>query len=261
MCTFTCKIILTWVWTTQTSCGRCRASWSPWWSTSKRSMKRPAMPLDDSTIKFDCQYLPLKPIKWGIKIWVMAASSTAYCANLQVYTACEGPAEKGPTHRGIMDFTKPYYGSHLSVYMDNCCPGKSWLYFTLYHFVTLYHIDLIICISGWKAGYKDWMEDLAMELATDVNVKSAVLGQLELSMLWRSSLTREKSTWCGYPGATLYGCRQCNVPLHAKGLPEHYTTALARRFELTVSLCLFSVCQCGERKTDRQALWVSFMKC
>ena len=85
--------------------------------------------VDESMVKFKGrlgfrQYLPLKPIKWGIKVWVLAESCTGYCANFQVYTGREGPAEKGLAHRVVMDLTRPYYGSHLSVYMDNFYSGK-----------------------------------------------------------------------------------------------------------------------------------------
>lgn len=86
--------------------------------------------VDESMVKFKGrlgfrQYLPLKPIKWGIKVWVMAESSTGYCANFQVYSGREGPAEKGLAHRVVMDLTKPYVRSHLSVYMDNFYSGKN----------------------------------------------------------------------------------------------------------------------------------------
>lgn len=92
--------------------------------------------VDESMVKFKGrlgfrQYLPLKPIKWGIKVWVMADSSTGYCAKFQVYSGREGPAEKGLAHRVVMDLTKPYVRSHLSVYMDNFYLGKHFLYFTL----------------------------------------------------------------------------------------------------------------------------------
>ena len=45
--------------------------------------------VDESMVKFKGrlvfrQYLPLKPIKWGVKVWVMAESSTGYCSNFQV---------------------------------------------------------------------------------------------------------------------------------------------------------------------------------
>uniref|UniRef100_A0AAV2KJ11 PiggyBac transposable element-derived protein domain-containing protein n=1 Tax=Knipowitschia caucasica TaxID=637954 RepID=A0AAV2KJ11_KNICA len=51
--------------------------------------------VDESMIKFKGhlsfrQYLPMKPTKWGIKVWVMAESSTGYVTNVEVYCGREG---------------------------------------------------------------------------------------------------------------------------------------------------------------------------
>ncbi|KAK0153615.1 PiggyBac transposable element-derived protein 4 [Merluccius polli] len=84
--------------------------------------------IDESMVKFKGrlafqQYLPLKPTKWGIKVWVLAESSTGYVSNFQVYTGRDGRTEKGLAHRVVMDLVKPYYGSHLFVVMDNFYSG------------------------------------------------------------------------------------------------------------------------------------------
>ena len=85
--------------------------------------------MDESMVKFKGrlsfrQYLPLKPTKWGIKVWVMAESSTEYVSNFQVYTGRKGGvSEKGLAHRVVMDLAGPYFGSHLSIYMDNFYSG------------------------------------------------------------------------------------------------------------------------------------------
>ena len=46
--------------------------------------------VDESMVKFKgrlaWQYLPMKPVKWGVKVWVMAESKTGYVNNFQVYT-------------------------------------------------------------------------------------------------------------------------------------------------------------------------------
>ena len=84
--------------------------------------------VDESMIKFKGrlafrQYLPMKPTKWGVKVWVMSESSTGYVTNFQIYAGREGSTEKGLAHRVVMDLARPYYGSHLSVYMDNFYTG------------------------------------------------------------------------------------------------------------------------------------------
>ena len=87
------------------------------------------MTVDESMVKFKGrlafrQYLPMKPVKWGVKVWVMAESKTGYVNNFQVYTgAIQGKAEKDLAHRIVMDLAKPYFGSNLTIYMDNFYTG------------------------------------------------------------------------------------------------------------------------------------------
>ncbi|CAL9702718.1 unnamed protein product [Knipowitschia caucasica] len=88
--------------------------------------------VDESMIKFRgrlsfSQYLPMKPTKWGIMVWVMAESSTGYVTNVQVYCGREGKYKKGLAHRVVMDLARPYYGSYLSIYIDNFYTGVELL--------------------------------------------------------------------------------------------------------------------------------------
>ena len=81
--------------------------------------------IDESMIKFKGrlgfrQYMPAKPIKWGIKVWALCEADTGYAYNLQVYTGkVEGRQEKGLTHRVCMDLLTPVLGTGIHVYMDN----------------------------------------------------------------------------------------------------------------------------------------------
>ncbi|XP_062583974.1 piggyBac transposable element-derived protein 4-like [Saccostrea cucullata] len=80
--------------------------------------------VDESMIKFKGrlsfrQYLPAKPVKWGVKVWALAESDTGYLSKFQVYTGKENNQEKGLTHRVVMDLCHHYFGSNLCVYMDN----------------------------------------------------------------------------------------------------------------------------------------------
>jgi hypothetical protein len=43
------------------------------------------------------QYLPMKPEKWGIKIWCLADSITKYVYNFDVYMGKSNVATEGPT--------------------------------------------------------------------------------------------------------------------------------------------------------------------
>ena len=81
--------------------------------------------VDESMVKFKGrlsfrQYLPSKPIKWGIKVWALCEAATGYLSNFQVYTGREeGRQEQGLSYRVVMDLMQPYLGLHYLVYMDN----------------------------------------------------------------------------------------------------------------------------------------------
>ena len=66
------------------------------------------------------QYLPLKPVKRGIKIWVVAESSTGYFLDLQVYLGKEGgQSEHGLGERVVLDLTEAYRGKAHRIFCDN----------------------------------------------------------------------------------------------------------------------------------------------
>ena len=74
------------------------------------------------------QYMPLKPTsKWGIKVWVMADSSTGYAGNLQIYTGKEDQAEKGLASRVVKDLMTDYQDLGHHLYVDNFYTSLSLL--------------------------------------------------------------------------------------------------------------------------------------
>ena len=81
--------------------------------------------VDESMVKFKGrlgfrQYLPSKPIKWGLKVWSLCESATGYAWNLQVYTGrVAGQQERGLSYRVVMDLIEDLQGSWMKVYMDN----------------------------------------------------------------------------------------------------------------------------------------------
>ena len=67
------------------------------------------------------QYIPNKPTKWGIKVWVLADSRTGYLCNLEVYTGKDVTADKEQTvgFNVVSDLASPYFGKHHAVFCDN----------------------------------------------------------------------------------------------------------------------------------------------
>ncbi len=80
--------------------------------------------VDEAMIKFQGrsalkQYLPMKPVKRGLKVFVLAVSKTGYFHTLQVYTGKENTPEKQLGARVVKDLTTSLKDKHHNVYFDN----------------------------------------------------------------------------------------------------------------------------------------------
>jgi hypothetical protein len=65
-------------------------------------------------------YMPSKPGRYGIKIWVCADVKTAYCCNFDVYTGRVGrTSEVGQGERVVLQLTEPFADSGRNVTADN----------------------------------------------------------------------------------------------------------------------------------------------
>ena len=71
-------------------------------------------------VKF-LQYIPSKPHKWGMKIWILAESKTGYVYNWSLYTgkAAKDRAGRTATHKLVMDICDPVLDLGHHIYMDN----------------------------------------------------------------------------------------------------------------------------------------------
>ena len=65
------------------------------------------------------QYLPKKPKKWGIKIWVLADSSIGYVSGFDVYTGASERSEDGLAYSVVMNLMDPYISLYHRLYIDN----------------------------------------------------------------------------------------------------------------------------------------------
>lgn len=87
--------------------------------------------VDEAMIKFQGrsslkQYMPKKPVKRGIKVWVLGDSTNGYFSRLDVYTGKKGNrAEKGLGARVVKDLTKDFQGKWHYVFFDNFFTSKA----------------------------------------------------------------------------------------------------------------------------------------
>ena len=87
--------------------------------------------VDEAMIKFQGksslkQYMPKKPIKRGIKVWVLA--DTGYFSQLEVYTGKKGnTTEHDLGGRVVRDLTRDFQHKWHRVYFDNFFTSKTLL--------------------------------------------------------------------------------------------------------------------------------------
>ena len=72
-----------------------------------------------STLK---QYMPKKPVRQGLKVWMRADSASSYVSQFQVYVAKETSTEKGLGARVVKDLTKDLVNKHHDIFCDNFLP-------------------------------------------------------------------------------------------------------------------------------------------
>ena len=82
------------------------------------------MTVDESMVPFKGrlgfkQYMPAKPVKWGIKVWSLCESATGYLYNFQIYIGAEGQAEHGLSYRVVMDLCVCLANTFITVVFDN----------------------------------------------------------------------------------------------------------------------------------------------
>ena len=66
------------------------------------------------------QYMPKKPVRFGVKIWVLADSKQPYVMDFQIYTGKdERTPEEGLANRVIEDLLSPLYDRGHILYTDN----------------------------------------------------------------------------------------------------------------------------------------------
>ena len=65
------------------------------------------------------QYMPMKPVKRGIKVWVLGDSHNGYFSRFDIYTGKGASPEKGLGARVVKSLTEPLKNKFHHVYFDN----------------------------------------------------------------------------------------------------------------------------------------------
>lgn len=99
------------------------------------------------------QYMPMKPVKRGLKVWCLAESKTSYVHKFEVYTGKNDmghvPEEKALGAQVVLSLTSHLQGKKLSLIL--------WYFFTSVHlFETLWERGIYACgtVLGFPAEVK-----------------------------------------------------------------------------------------------------------
>ena len=68
------------------------------------------------------QYMPKKPVKYGIKVWMVAESKTGYVSNYDIYLGKPRGSDRGETGlatKVVLDITEPFQYCNQHVFFDN----------------------------------------------------------------------------------------------------------------------------------------------
>ena len=99
------------------------------------------------------QYMPLKPTKRGIKVWVLADCHNGYFSQFEVYTGKKGnTAEKDLGMRVVKTLTAELKGKRHHVFFDN--------FFTNEHFLQDLLADDIYSCGTARKGQKGFPAEL-----------------------------------------------------------------------------------------------------
>ena len=101
--------------------------------------------VDEAMIRFDGwlawkQYMPKKPVKWGMKLWCLCDANTGYCLEFSVYTGSSeiAGANLDLGNRVVMSLMRRHLHSYHHLYADN--------FFTSVHLaVDLKQADTYLC--------------------------------------------------------------------------------------------------------------------
>lgn len=120
--------------------------------------------IDEGMIKYKGrlgfkQYMPMKPIKRGIKVWVRADAENGFISEFQVYTGKkDGGPEHGLGYRVVHDLTRKLVGKCYHIFCDN--------FFTSVSLAKDLLQDKLYLCGTTKASLKEFPKDLKDKQAT-----------------------------------------------------------------------------------------------
>ena len=98
------------------------------------------------------QYMPNKPVKRGLKVWMRSDSNNGYVPQFQVYVGKVASSETGLGARVVKDLTRSLTNKHHIVFCDN--------FFTSVNLFHQLHQEGIYACGTLRANRKGFLNDL-----------------------------------------------------------------------------------------------------
>lgn len=143
--------------------------------------------VDEAMVKFKGrlgmkQYMPMKPVKRGLKVWEIAEASSGFVCDFQVYTGKrqDGATEHNLGYPVVYDLTRNITGKNHHVFCDN--------FFTSVKLAEDLLPDNIYLCGTTRANRKDFLKELA---ANNAQVKRLRQGE----SIFRRKNNRVATLW------------------------------------------------------------------
>ena len=127
------------------------------------------------------QYIKNKPVRWGIKLWVLCEAKTGYVFNFQVYLGKEeGAVEHNLARRVVKHLLAPIEGKYHNLYMDNfyCDP----------HLFLELETKKVLACGTIRANRKGFPKDIVVTLAMEKRMNRG-------DYIWRSHGSLVAMAW------------------------------------------------------------------
>jgi hypothetical protein len=112
------------------------------------------------------QFMPNKPIRFGMKVWALCDSVTGYMYNFQIYTGKEnGRPEKNLSARVVTDLVEPLYYTNAQLFMDN--------FYTGYQLIKDLLAKKVYACGTVRANRKDLPKDIVKKTIVKHNFEIA----------------------------------------------------------------------------------------
>ena len=152
--------------------------------------------IDEAMVKYKGrtvlkQYMPMKPIKRGMKMWCRADSHSGYLCDFNVYCGKDkGGVENGLGYAVVTDLCRSIYGKYHKIYFDN--------FFTSLDLIEDLYSNKTLSCGTVRAGRKNFPKELFnKETTKNMAIEVTWIGVQKAQHLLLRGWTKNLYMWLG----------------------------------------------------------------